>query len=84
MVTISCPCRHNEALIDNPCRHTLSNTEKKAYLDAELCLMKTPGTLGLRGARTKFDEFQSIHVYQSEIAHFVVSDAHPLEMAIES
>ena len=54
-------------------RRALSNVEKKAYLDAEVCLMKKPATLKLRGARTLYDEFQSVHVYQSEIAHFVVS-----------
>ena len=34
--------------------------------------MKTPESLGLRSARTKFDELQSIHIFQSEIAHGVV------------
>ena len=53
----------------------MTNAEKKAYLDAEVCLMKTPGTLGLRGAKSKFDELQSVHVFQSDIAHGVVSPA---------
>ena len=47
--------------------------EKKAYIDAELCLMRTPATLGLRGSRTKFDELQSAHVLKMEIAHFTAS-----------
>lgn len=51
--------------------HTLSDGDKRAYLDAELCLMKTPAALGLRGARTRFDELQSVHIFQAEIAHFV-------------
>ncbi|KAM7219489.1 hypothetical protein V8F06_005044 [Rhypophila decipiens] len=51
--------------------HTLSTAERQAYIDAELCLMSKPGTLGLRGARSKFDEFQAVHVSQAEIAHFV-------------
>ena len=34
--------------------------------------MSKPSTLGLRGSRTKFDDFQAAHVLQSEIAHFVV------------
>ncbi|KAK0627925.1 hypothetical protein B0T14DRAFT_422288 [Immersiella caudata] len=50
--------------------HTLNDEEKKAYIDAELCLMSTPATLGLRGTRTKFDEFQSVHVLKMEIAHW--------------
>lgn len=54
-------------------RHKLSLLERKAYLNAEVCLMKKPATLGIRGARTKFDEFQAAHVLQAEIAHYVVS-----------
>jgi len=34
--------------------------------------MSTPATLGLRGSRTKFDEFQSVHILKMEIAHFTV------------
>ncbi|KAK0747417.1 hypothetical protein B0T21DRAFT_278271 [Apiosordaria backusii] len=51
--------------------HTLTTSEKTAYLDAELCLMNKPATLGLRGAKTKFDELTSVHILESEIAHFV-------------
>jgi tyrosinase len=53
-------------------RYTLTDVEKKAYIDAELCLMSKPADLGLRGARTKYDEFQSVHTLQAEIAHWVV------------
>ncbi|KAK1752742.1 hypothetical protein QBC47DRAFT_349568 [Echria macrotheca] len=48
-----------------------SDAEKKAYLDAEVCLMSTPTTLKIRGARTKFDDFQAAHALKMEIAHFV-------------
>jgi hypothetical protein len=37
--------------------------------------MSKPSTLGLRGSRTKFDDFQAAHVLQAEIAHFVVGYA---------
>ncbi|KAK0737959.1 hypothetical protein B0T18DRAFT_335390 [Schizothecium vesticola] len=53
--------------------HKLTNAEKSAYINAELCLMKTPATLGLRGAKTRFDEFQSIHQLQAYSTHFVGS-----------
>lgn len=33
--------------------------------------MEQPASLGLRGARTRFDELQSLHVLQAEITHFV-------------
>jgi tyrosinase len=54
----------------------LANAEKLAYLDAELCLMKKPATLGLPGAKTRFDEFQALHQRQAYYNHFVVGDTH--------
>jgi tyrosinase len=38
-------------------RHTLTRDEKLAYIDAEKCLMIMPAKLGLKGPRTRFDEF---------------------------
>jgi tyrosinase len=35
--------------------------------------MKKPATLGLRGAKTRFDEFQSLHQLQAYSTHFVGS-----------
>lgn len=52
--------------------HTLSNKEKKDYIDAELCLMSKPATLGLPGATNRFEEMQSIHQAQGAIIHNVV------------
>ena len=34
--------------------------------------MSKPQTQGLRGAKTLYDELQSLHIYQWEIAHEVV------------
>ncbi|KAK0617462.1 hypothetical protein B0T14DRAFT_484352 [Immersiella caudata] len=51
--------------------HTLSNKEKKAYIDAELCLMSKPATLGLPGATNRFEELQSIHQASGAIIHNV-------------
>lgn len=52
-------------------RHVFSNAEKLAYINAELCLMKKPATLGLPGAKTRYDEFQAIHQLQAYATHFV-------------
>lgn len=35
--------------------------------------MSKPTTLHIRGARTKFDDFQAAHALKMEIAHFVVT-----------
>ncbi|KAH7112119.1 hypothetical protein B0J11DRAFT_598072 [Dendryphion nanum] len=51
--------------------HKFSNTEKVAYINAELCLMQKPATIGLPGAKTRFDEFQAIHQLQAYATHFV-------------
>jgi hypothetical protein len=66
---------HNEPACKNPRQrrawHTLSGEEKKAYIEAELCLMHKPAKLNLRGTRTRFDELQSCHILQAEITHNV-------------
>ncbi|KAF2866050.1 hypothetical protein BDV95DRAFT_210831 [Massariosphaeria phaeospora] len=51
--------------------HKFDNTQKLAYINAELCLMQKPATLGLPSAKTRFDEFQAIHQLQAYATHFV-------------
>ena len=53
--------------------HTFTTEEKRAYINADLCLMKIPATLGLPGTKNRFEELQSIHQTQSHIVHGVVS-----------
>jgi tyrosinase len=71
-MTLPDPPFQNTITSDKQHRHTLSNTEKLDYIDAELCLMKAPAKLGLPGARTRFDEFQAIHQLQAYATHHVV------------
>ncbi|KAK4098878.1 Di-copper centre-containing protein [Parathielavia hyrcaniae] len=52
-------------------RHTFSRREKRDYIEAELCLMELPATLGLPGARNRFEELQSVHQHQTRITHRV-------------
>jgi tyrosinase len=54
-------------------RHSFTSCEKRAYIDAELCLMERPATLGFPGAKNRFEELQYIHVVQAYITHNVVS-----------
>ncbi|GAB1316309.1 hypothetical protein MFIFM68171_06519 [Madurella fahalii] len=51
--------------------HTFTVEEKKAYIDADLCLMSLPATLGLNGTKNRFEELQAIHQVQSSITHGV-------------
>ncbi|PGH31737.1 hypothetical protein GX50_05460 [[Emmonsia] crescens] len=51
--------------------HTLSNDEKLAYINAELCLMKLPAKTDLKGAVSRFDDFQALHVHAAYMSHFV-------------
>lgn len=53
--------------------HTFTTEEKRAYINADLCLMKLPATLGLNGTKNRFEELQAIHQVQASITHGVVS-----------
>ncbi|KAK4112247.1 Di-copper centre-containing protein [Canariomyces notabilis] len=78
VVFLLCVC---SAVVGEPCTnpakrrawHTLSNADKLAYINAELCLMQKPARLGLPGAKTRFDELQAIHQLQAYATHFVGS-----------
>lgn len=55
-------------------RHTFTNDEKLAYINAELCFMKKPPLLNsLPHAASRFEEFQALHQVQSYRTHFVGS-----------
>ncbi|KAF2843051.1 hypothetical protein M501DRAFT_993882 [Patellaria atrata CBS 101060] len=63
--------------------HTLSNTEKLEYINAELCLMQKPTKLGLPGCKTRFDELQAVHQLQAYSTHFVVCErSHPWQRQV--
>jgi len=51
--------------------HKHTAKEKKAYIDAELCLMAKPATLGLPATQNRFEELQSIHQIPASITHGV-------------
>ncbi|MBE3048710.1 hypothetical protein IMZ48_40670 [Candidatus Bathyarchaeota archaeon] len=58
-------------------RHTYTDDEKKAYIDAELCLMDKEATLGLSVAKNRFEELQAVHILHAEITHNVVRLQNP-------
>ncbi|PKS12625.1 hypothetical protein jhhlp_000833 [Lomentospora prolificans] len=51
--------------------HTLSNDEKRAYIDAELCLLSKEPKYGFDGAKNRFEELQAAHQIQAHIIHGV-------------
>ena len=61
-------CSHNA-------RRTLSDDEKKSYIDAVKCLQQNPPTTAqiAPGALSRFDDFQGVHISLAWTIHFVVS-----------
>ena len=57
-------------------RSAFSTSEKKAYINAVLCLQSkpalTPSSLA-PGAKTRYDDFIATHINQTLIIHFTVS-----------
>ncbi|CAN8103806.1 unnamed protein product [Discula destructiva] len=49
----------------------MSTREKRAYIDAELCLISSPPRNGLRGAWSRFEELQWVHLEQLNFIHGV-------------
>ncbi|KAI1427740.1 Di-copper centre-containing protein [Xylaria sp. FL1777] len=49
----------------------LTNTEKEAYINADLCLMETPPISGVSGAESVWDELQYTHAAQADYIHNV-------------
>ncbi|CZR52293.1 related to monophenol monooxygenase (tyrosinase) [Phialocephala subalpina] len=41
----------------------LTDVEKKAYIDAELCLMAAPSVTDLPGVESRYDDLQALHQY---------------------
>ncbi|MCJ1263748.1 hypothetical protein MMC22_003618 [Lobaria immixta] len=49
----------------------LSKPERKRYTDAVLCLRKKPGLYtDVKGAKSRFDDFQVLHIKKTFIVHF--------------
>lgn len=50
----------------------MTDTEKSAYIDAELCLMASPSQASIEGALNRWDELDWAHIAQSNVIHNVV------------
>jgi len=56
-------------------RTALTADEKASYIDATLCLQRSPAKSGIKGAQTRWDELQYAHIVQADYIHFVVRKA---------
>ncbi|KAF7324633.1 Tyrosinase central domain-containing protein [Mycena kentingensis (nom. inval.)] len=67
------------AFESNQCAHplvrrewrTLADSEKLDYIAAVQCLQRKPGITGIHGAKTRFEDFQAVHIVLSEAVHLV-------------
>ncbi|KAJ0125370.1 mino acid transporter [Diaporthe amygdali] len=50
---------------------TLTDAEKKEYIDAELCLQSAAPRSGIENAQTRWDELHYIHIAQTNMVHDV-------------
>ncbi|KAH8670203.1 hypothetical protein BGZ60DRAFT_527687 [Tricladium varicosporioides] len=49
----------------------MTNDEKKAYIDADLCLMSLPAKMGFPGAQTRWDDLMFAHINSTNVVHDV-------------
>lgn len=52
-------------------RTALTDVEKKAYIDAELCLQSATPKSGIANAQNRWDELQYVHIAQTNVVHDV-------------
>lgn len=53
----------------------MSKKDRLAYIDAVLCLQSKPSNAApglVPGARSRFDDFQAVHINQTYFIHFNV------------
>lgn len=66
-------------------RRALSQSDRKSYTDAVLCLQAaSPRSLtsDVPGARSRFDDFVAVHIDQMLIIHYTVSKSSPSTVVV--
>lgn len=51
------------------------DADKHSYLKAVKCLMQLPGSTGINGTVTRFDDMHAMHQVQAKEIHIVVSNS---------
>lgn len=72
-LAITAPFGINSSAKHEVPRRTLTDVEKLAYIDAELCLMGSPAQLDEPGVKTRWDDLHWVHIVQSNYIHDDVS-----------
>jgi hypothetical protein len=68
-------CKMHWAMTNNWCRKVLSKKERRAYINAVLCLRKKPSKADpsfAPGARSRYDDFVAVHINQTRSIHGTV------------
>ncbi|KAF9530165.1 hypothetical protein CPB83DRAFT_851093 [Crepidotus variabilis] len=50
---------------------TLSNTQKAAFIGAVRCTQTLPNMTTYEGVRTRYDDFQAVHIHTADTVHYV-------------
>lgn len=59
-------------------RHSLSKRERRDYIDAVHCLRKKPSLYNeITGCKSRYDDFQVLHIKQTFIVHTNVRNRYP-------
>ena len=78
MVSAVCPTAH--PLVDihgvrtylTHTRRTLSASQKEQYINAVKCMQSLPAKSIFDGVKTRFDDFQALHINMTLSIHYVV------------
>lgn len=54
-------------------RRSLSSVQKANYIKAVRCLQGLPPKTAFAGVKSRFDDFQALHINMTNVIHFVVS-----------